>query len=76
MDLDVPYFIKELLWMSAFDEVTPKKIFGGGKPYSKLTLKTKWCNSCGLCDNPRSCKQPKKRVTDKYFEKKRIDFEP
>ena len=36
--MDVPYFIKEHLWMSAFDEA---KLFGGSKPSSKLALKTK-----------------------------------
>ena len=44
-------------------------IFGGGKPFSKLTLKTKWYHSCCYCDNSRSCWQLKKRVTGKYFEK-------
>ena len=29
----------------------PKKDFGGRKPSSKLTLKTKWYHSCGCCDN-------------------------
>ena len=64
---DVPYFVKEHFWMSAFDEATPKKIFGGSKPSSKLTLKTKWYHSCGCCDHSRSCKQLKKRVTDIFF---------
>ena len=66
----VPYFIEEHLWTSASDEATPKNIFGGSKPSSKLTLKTKWYHSCGCCDDSRSCEQLKKRVTDKYFEKK------
>ena len=56
--------------MSVSDEVTLKKFFGGSKPSSKLTLKTKWCHSCGCCDDSRSCEQLKKHVTDKYFEKK------
>ena len=38
--INVPYFIKEHLWMSASDEATPQKNFGGIKPTSKLTLKT------------------------------------
>ena len=32
-----------------------KTIFGGRKPSSKLTLKTKWCHSCGCCNNSRGC---------------------
>ena len=40
------------------------------EPSSKLTLKTKCYHSCGCCDNSRSCEQLKKRVEDKYFEKK------
>ena len=51
------------------------KSFDGRNPSSKLTLKTKLYHSCGCCHNSRSCKQLKKRVTDKYF-KKRLDFEP
>ena len=42
---------------------------------SKLTLKTKWYHSCGCCDNSQSCEQLRKRVNDKYFEKK-LDLEP
>ena len=42
---------KENLWMSVSDEVILKIIFGGSKPTSKLTLKTKWYHSCGRCDN-------------------------
>ena len=30
--------------------------------------------SCGCCDDPQSCEQLKKRVTNKYFEKN-LDFE-
>ena len=33
--MDIPYFIKEYLWMSAFDEATLKKIFGRSKPENK-----------------------------------------
>ena len=51
-----------------------KKFFGGSKPSSKLTLKTKWYHSCGCCDDSHSCKQLKKHVKDKYFGKK-LDFE-
>ena len=40
-----------------------------------MTLKTKWYHSCGCCDDCQSCEQLKKRVTNKYFEKK-LDFEP
>ena len=69
--MDVPYFIKDHIWMSASDEATLKKHFGGSKRSSKLTLKT---NSCGCCDDSRSWKQLKKYVTDKYFFKK-LDFE-
>ena len=39
--MDVPYFITEHFWMSAFYEAIHKKGFGGSKPSSKLTLKTK-----------------------------------
>ena len=73
--MDVPYFIKEHLWMSVFDEATLKKIFDGSKPSSKLTLETKCYSSCDCCDDSRSCEQLKKRVADKCFEKK-LDFEP
>ena len=75
LPIDVPYFIKEHLWMSAFDEAALKIIFGGNKPSSKLTLWTKWYHSCGCCDDSRSFEQLKKGVTDKYFEKT-LDFEP
>ena len=44
-------------------------IFGGRKPSSKLTLKTKWYYSCGYPDCSQSYKQLKKLVTDKNFEK-------
>ena len=72
--MDVPYFIKDHLWMSASDEATLKKFFGGNKPSSKLTLKVKWYHSCGCCDDSWSFEQLKKHVKDKYFEKK-LDFE-
>ena len=51
------------------------KNFRWKEPSSKLTLKTKCYQSCGCCDNSRSCEQLKKRVADKYFEKK-LNFEP
>ena len=73
--MDVQYFIKEHLWISASDEATLKKVFGESKPPSKWTMKTKWYQSCGCCDDSRSCEQVKKPVTDKYFEKK-LNFEP
>ena len=60
--------------MSASNEATLKKNFGGSKPSSKLTLKTKCYHSFGCCDDSQICEQPKKCVTDKYFEKK-SDFE-
>ena len=41
LPMDVSCFIKENLWMSASDEATIKKIIGGTKSSSKLTLKTK-----------------------------------
>ena len=66
----LPYFIKAHLSVSAFDEAILKKYFGGIKPPSKLTLKTNWYHSCGCCDDSRSWEQLKKRVTDKYLEKK------
>ena len=68
--MDIPYFIKENLRMSASYEATLKNKFGKSKPSSKLTLKAKWYYSCGCCDNSWSCEQLVKRVTDKYFEKK------
>ena len=68
--MDVPYFIKEHLWMNAFDEANTQKKFGESKPSSKLTLKTKWYHSCGCCDNSRSFKQLEKHVTDKYSKEK------
>ena len=46
------------------------KNFWRKEPSSKLTVKTKCYQSCGCCDNSRSCEQLKKRVEDKYFEKK------
>ena len=51
------------------------KNFWWKEPSSKLTLKTKCYQSCGCRDNFRSCEQLKKRVADKYFEKK-LDFQP
>ena len=51
------------------------KNFWRKEPSSKLTVKTKCYQSCGCCDNSRSCEQLKKRVAGKYFEKK-LDFEP
>ena len=81
LPIDVPYFIKEHLWMSASDETTLKKNFGGSKPKNKMvpwkqngtklvTLKTKWYQTCGCSDDSRCWEQLKKHVTDKYFEKK------
>ena len=57
----VPYFIKEHLWISASDETKLKKGFVESKTSSKLIFKTKWCHSC---------ERLKKRVTNKYFQKK------
>ena len=51
------------------------KNFWRKEPSSKLTVKTKCYQSCGCCDNSRSCEQLKKRVADKYFEKE-LDFQP
>ena len=66
--MNVPYFTKEHLWKSVSDEASPKKFFGGNKPSSKLTLKTKQYHSCGCCDGSQSCEQQQKHVTDKYSE--------
>ena len=44
--------------------------FVGCKPSSKLIWKTKWYHGRDCCDDYRSCEQLKKRVTDKYFQKK------
>lgn len=49
----------------------PKKMFGGSKPSSKLTLVNG--TSCGCSDDSQNCEQLKKRVTGKYFGKK-LDF--
>ena len=56
--MGVPYFIKEHLQMSAFDEAL-KNTFGRSKASSKLTLKTKWYHSCGCCDSSLICEQLK-----------------
>ena len=69
--MDVPYFNKENLQMSASDETTFKIILHG----NKSSLKTKWYHSCGCCDDSRSCEQLKKQDTDKYSEEK-LDFKP
>ena len=53
----------------------PQNVFPGRETSLKLTLKTKWYNSCGCCNDSRSCEQLKKLVADKYFEEK-LDFEP
>ena len=55
--------------MNAFDEATLKKTFGGSKPSSKLSSKTKWYHSYSCYDNSQSCEQLKKCVTDNYYEK-------
>ena len=52
--INLPYFIKGHLRMSASDEATLKKNFGRSKPSSKLTLKTKWYHSCRCCDDCQS----------------------
>ena len=52
------------------------KNFWWKEPSSKLTLKTKCYQSCGCCDNSRSCEQLKKRVADKCFEKKNPNHLP
>ena len=64
LPVDVPYLIKEHVWISTTDEATRKKCFGGLKRSSKLTLKTKWYHSCGCCDDSQSREQLKKHVTD------------
>ena len=66
---NLPYFIKEHLWMSASNQATVKKHFWWSKPSSKLTLKTKCYHSCGCCDDCQSCEKLKKHVLDEYFEK-------
>ena len=65
--LEQPFHIKEHLWMSVSDDATLKLIFGGSKPSSKLTLKTKWYHSCGCCNDSRSCEQLKKLVQINIF---------
>ena len=80
--LSIKKTIKQKTWKDtkiAVLKKTTKEIFDGRKPSSELTLKTKWYQSCGCCNDSQSCEQLKKSVTDKYFEKKKkkkIDFEP
>ena len=45
------------------------------KTLLKIDFKTKLIHSCSFCNDSGNYKQIKKRVTDKYFEKK-LDFEP
>ena len=74
--MDVPYIIEEnLSWWVLLVRQHSKKNFGGSKPSSKLTLKTKRYHSYACRDDSQSSEQLKKHVTDKYFEKK-VDFEP
>ena len=65
--MDVPCFIKEHLWTSACIATTLKKNFGGSKPSSELTLKTKWYHSCSYSDDSWNCEEIKKHVTNKYY---------
>ena len=68
--MHVPCFIKGHLRMSASDQTTLKKKFGGSKPFSKLTLNVDFKNKkVSCCDDSQKCKQLKKHVTDKYNEK-------
>ena len=69
--MHVPYFIKEHLWISATDETTLKNFFGGSKPSSKLTLKTKWYHRCGYCDDSRTNEQLKKHVMGYFRNRKK-----
>ena len=41
----------------------------------KVDLENNWYHSCGCSDDSRNCEQMKKRITDKWFEKK-VYFEP
>ena len=71
--MDVPYFIKEHLWMRAFDEAIPKKVL------VEINSPQSWPwkqndNSCDCCDDSWNYEQLEKRVSDKYFDKK-LDFE-
>ena len=68
--MDVPYFIKEHLWMSASDEPTLKKKFGKSEPSPKLTLKTKSYHSCGSCDDSWSLDNWKSVLQMNIFKKK------
>ena len=62
LTVDVPYFIKENLWISASDEATLKKSFGGSNLSLNLTLKTRWCHICGCCDDSQNREQLKKQI--------------
>ena len=62
LTVDVPYFIKENLWMSASDEATLKKSFGGSNLSLNLSLKTKWYHTCGCCDDSQNREQLKKQI--------------
>ena len=72
--MNVPFFIKERLWMSDFDETKLKKTFGGSKPFSKWTLKTITTVLAAVMIfevvNNWRCVLP-----DQYFENK-LEFEP
>ena len=49
-----------------------KKLLVEISPPQSWPWKFKWCYNCGCCDDSWSCEQLKKRVTDKYFEKKNV----
>ena len=72
LPINVSYFIKEQPWMSASDEVTLRKYFGGSKPSSKLTLKTKWYHSCGCSDDSQSCEKLKMCYRYVFWKKVRL----
>ena len=62
LTVDVPYFIKENLWIRASDEATLKKSFGGSNLSLNLTLKTRWYHICGCCDDSQNREQLKKQI--------------
>ena len=73
--MDISFSIKEYLWMSASDKETLKKILVEANPLQSWPWKQNG-TSCGCCNDSRSYEQLKKRVTDKYFEKKVKSLNP
>ena len=72
LPMDVPYFIKEHIWVKTSDEAISKKNLVELNP-PKMDLKNKMVknkHSCDCCDYSWSCQQLEKGATHKHFEKK------